>query len=150
VIAAPLLLAGLLLGGGLLFAYHQLLADDPLVTAAEAQLALRRRPAGEYEKQSQARFWLPLCDRGDPMCTSYIAGLVEMQNSLRSPFFCPGSMRVAEVEAIDTRLRYLGRNAPHLLRYPMEVVASHVLERQLPCETKIAQAGGDYGDHLAR
>jgi hypothetical protein len=118
----------LALGGGLTFAYQQLLADEPLVTAAEAQLALRRRPAGEYERQSQARFWLPLCDRGDPMCTGYIAGLVEMQNSLRAPFFCPGSMRVAEVEAIVvTRLRYLGRNAPHLLRYPMEVVASHVL-----------------------
>src|SRR5262245_14983607 len=90
----------------------------------------RRRPAGEYERHSQARFWLPLCDKGDPMCTSYIAGLVEMQNSLRFPFFCPGSMRIADVEAIVvTRLRYLGRNAPHLLRYPMEIVASHVLER---------------------
>src|SRR5262249_32345227 len=91
------------------------------------------------------------CRCRDPMCTGYIAGLVEMQNSLRVPFFCPGSMRVAEVEAIVvTRLRYLGRNAPHLLRYPMEVVASHVLERQLPCETRIAQAGGDHGDNLAR
>jgi len=48
-----------------------------------------------------------------------------------------------------TRLRYLGGNAPHLLRYPMEVVASHVLERQLPCGTRIAQAGGDYDEHLA-
>jgi hypothetical protein len=85
------------------------------------------------------------------MCTSYVAGLVEMQNSLRSPFFCPGSMRIAEVEAIVvTRLRYLGRNAPHLLRYPMEIVASHVLERSFPCETRIAQAGRDHVDHLAR
>jgi len=34
-------------------------------------------------------------------------------------------LRVAEVEAIVVkRLRYLGRNAPHLLRYPMLVVAS--------------------------
>ena len=86
-IAWLLLLAGLLLGGGLAVVYQQLLTDDPLVTGAEAQLALRRRPAGEYEKQSQARFWVPLCDSGDPMCTSYIAGLVDMQNSLRSPFF---------------------------------------------------------------
>ena len=143
VIASLLLLAGLLLGGGLAFAYQQLLADDPLVSATEAQLALRRRPAGEYERQLQARFWLPLCDKGDPMCTSYIAGVVEMQNGLRSPYFCPGSMRIAEVEAIVVkRLRYLGRNAPHLLRYPMLVVASHVLERRLPCETRLAQAGG--------
>lgn len=53
-------------------------------------------------------------------------------------------MRVAEVEAIVvTRLRYLSRNAPHMLRYPMLVVASHVLEGQLPCETRVAQAGGD-------
>jgi hypothetical protein len=141
VIATLFLLAGLLLGGGLAFAYHELLADEPLVTATDAQLTLRRRPAGEYEKQSQARFWLPLCDSGDPMCTSYIAGLVEMQNGLRSPFFCPRTLRLAEVEAIVVkRLRYLGRNAPHLLRYPMLVIASHVLERQLPCETKIAQA----------
>jgi hypothetical protein len=150
VIARFFLLTGLLLGGGLAFAYELLLADDPLVTATEAQLVLRRRPAGAYESHSQARFWLPLCDKGDPMCTSYIAGFVEMQNSLRSPFFCPGTLRVAEVEAIVvTRLRYLSRNAPHLLRYPMEVVASHVLEHQLPCETRIAQAGGDHGDNLA-
>src|SRR5262245_7113113 len=102
----------------------------------------RRRPAGEYEKQSQARFWVPLCESGDPMCTSDVAGLVAMQNSLRFPFFCPGTLRVAEVEAIVVkRLRYLERNAPHLLRYPMLVIASHVLERQLPCETKIARAG---------
>ena len=33
------------------------------------------------------------------MCTSYIAGLVETQNGLRFPLFCPGSMRIAEVEA---------------------------------------------------
>jgi len=141
-IASLLLLAGLLLGGGLAFGYQQLLADDPLVSATDAQLALRRRPAGEFERQSQARFWLPLCDKGDPMCTSYISGLVETQNGLRFPFFCPGTLRVAEVEAIVvTRLRYLGRNAPHLLRYPMLVVASHVLERRLPCETRLAQAG---------
>src|SRR5262249_40455177 len=50
VIASILLLAGLLLGGGLASAYHQLLADDPLVTATEVQLTLRKRPAGEYEK----------------------------------------------------------------------------------------------------
>jgi hypothetical protein len=84
------------------------------------------------------------------MCTSYIAGLVEMQNGLRSPFFCPGTMRIAEVEAmVVTRLRYLGRNAPHLLSYPMEVVASHVLEHRLPCETRIAQAAGNHGGNLA-
>ena len=62
---------------GLAFAYHQLLADDPLDTVTQAQLALGRRPAGEYEKQSHARFWLPPYDIGDPMCTSYIAALVE-------------------------------------------------------------------------
>src|SRR5262245_18830698 len=108
VVASLLLLARLLLRGGSASAYHQPLADDPLISATEAQLALRRRPAGEYERHSQARFWLPLCDKGDPMCTSYIAGLVEMQNSLRFPFFYPGSMRIAEVEAIVvTRLRYL-------------------------------------------
>jgi len=61
---------------GLAFAYHQLLADDPLDTVTQAQLALGRRPAGEYEKQSHARFWLPPYDIGDPMCTSYSA-LVE-------------------------------------------------------------------------
>jgi hypothetical protein len=134
----------LLLGGGLAFAYQQLLAEDPLVTVMEAQLALRRRPAGEFEKLSQARFWLPLCESGDPMCTSYIAGLVDMQNGLRYPFFCPGTLRVAEVEAIVLkRLRYLDRNAPYLLRYTMLAIASHVLERELPCETKIAQVDGE-------
>jgi hypothetical protein len=66
VITSLLMLAGLLLGGGLAFAYHQLLADDSLVIATDAQLTLRRRPAGEYEKQSQARFWLSLCDGGAP------------------------------------------------------------------------------------
>ena len=54
VIASFLLLVGLLLGGGLAFAYQQLLADDPLVATMEAQLTLRRRPAGEFEKQLQA------------------------------------------------------------------------------------------------
>ena len=62
---------------GLAFAYHRLLADDPLDTVTEAQPALGRRPAGEFEKRSQARFWLPSYDIGDPMCTSYIAALVE-------------------------------------------------------------------------
>jgi hypothetical protein len=151
VIVSLLLLAGLLLGGGLAFAYQQLLADDPLITATQAQLALRRRPAGEFEKQPQARFWLPLCDSGDPLRTSYIAGLVDMQNSLRYPFFCPGSLRVAEMEAIVVkRLRYLSRNAPHLLRYPMLAIASHVLEGQLPCETKTAQAVGEGFSTIAR
>jgi hypothetical protein len=60
-------------------------------------------------------------------------------------------LRVAELEVIVVkRLRYLGRNAPHLLRYPMLAIASHVLERQLPCETKIAQAGGDGFSTIAR
>jgi len=36
VIVSLLLLAGLLLGRGLAFAYHELLADDPLITATEA------------------------------------------------------------------------------------------------------------------
>src|SRR5262249_17984258 len=61
VIASLLLLVGLLLGGCLAFAYHELLSDDPLVTATEAQLPLRRRPAGEFEKQSQARFFVSGC-----------------------------------------------------------------------------------------
>jgi hypothetical protein len=41
------------------------------------------------------------------------------------------------------RLRNLGRNAPHLLRYTMLAIAKHVLEWQLPCETSIAQTGGE-------
>jgi len=89
---------------GLAFAYHQLLADDSLDTVTQAQLALGRRPAGEYEKQSHARFWLPPYDIGDPMCTSYSA-LVEFDEVCLRTTLC----LVLQGARISKQL--VGRNA---------------------------------------
>jgi hypothetical protein len=72
----------------------------------------------------------------------YIAGFLEMQTRLAHPFFCAGNLRVAEVEAlIVEELRFVNKVAPELLdTHHMSIIVNATLERELPCETRLAQA----------
>jgi hypothetical protein len=143
VLGPVLVLAGLLLGSAFAFGYEQFFAEEsPTATAESQTITLRRQSADRLEDQSTARFWFPFCDKLSPMCTAYIAGFLEMQTGLARPFFCAGNRRVAEVEALIVKeLRLLNKVAPKLLdTHHMSIIVIYTLERELPCETRLAQA----------
>jgi len=142
------LLVGLV--AGILIAYgNQHPVDSPFASAevqAATQLRKKSTSATRPNDQTTARFWLPLCDQHSPLCAAYISGFVELNTNLVGSVFCPEDWRVAEMETyITNELRDIGKQAPELLDTEMGLLMRAVLESEMPCETKLAQAGRNRG-----
>src|SRR5262249_47711458 len=138
-LAPLLLLVGLLAGIALAFGYGQFMADETPAAALEDQVVkLRKQSADRFEDQPNGHFWLRQCNQHSPLCAGYIAGFTRMNSMLAHPFFCPGDLRVAEVESVvGKELRRLNRLSPVLLDYPMAALMMNALERWFPCNTMV-------------
>src|SRR5215831_15648162 len=100
-------------------------------------------PTTALEDQLNGHFWLRECNQYSPLCAGYVAGFTRMNSTLAHPFFCPGDMRVADVEIVIAKeLRRLNRLSPALLDYPMPALMMNALERWFPCNTMVGQARG--------
>ena len=120
------------------------LAEETPTTALEDRVVkLSKQSAHRFEDQLNGHFWLRECNQYSPLCAGYVAGFTRMNSTLAHPFFCPGDMRVADVEIVIAKeLRRLNRLSPALLDYPMPALMMNALERWFPCNTMVGQARG--------
>jgi len=138
-LAPLLLLVGLLAGIALAIGYGQFMAEETPTAVLEDQVVkLRKQSAHRFEDQLNGHFWLRQCNQHSPLCAGYISGFTRMNSILAHPFFCPGDLRVAEVESVVAKeLRRLNRLSPVLLDYPMSTLMWNALERWFPCNTMV-------------
>jgi hypothetical protein len=133
------LLAGALIG----FSIQHPVESPFAIADAQAVTELRAQAADIKSRRSDLKYWLPLCKGHSPLCTAYIAGIVQANTLLHPPEFCPKDLLLADVEGLLTEaLRWVEEQKPHLLSHTMPAFILDVLNDFLPCETKPAHASG--------
>jgi Rap1a immunity proteins len=108
-----------------------------LVLAASMMLVPISEGSSQDGRVSTGNWWFALCVKNEPMCTGYIAAVVDIYEFTHAPSYCPprgpNGANIGQVQ--DIVVKYV-RDNPEKRHLPFMRLTLDALEKAFPCQSK--------------